>query len=914
MLLAQKSTIPLFLQKFTLYKMINKYSILFLFFWLLAGGAWAQTGTVKGRVLDEKTGESIPGVTVQIAKSSIGTATDDKGNFTLNEVALGEQKLLVSFVGYRSYELRIFVSSNKDLILPNIRLAEEGIGLREVEVFASFVDEKRQPPTPVSTITAIDIEEKMGAQEFPEILKSTPGVFVNTGGGNFGDASVRVRGFASENTAVMINGVPVNDMENGRVFWSNWGGMNDVTYNKQVQRGLGASKLAVSSVGGTINILTKPSEFRKGVKLTYGRANRAWENFVMVSASTGLMENGWAVTALASSRWGDGFREGTGTEAYSYFLTVSKNIGKRHQIMFTGFGAPQRTDRGSNATELTFQTVGRRTYNPGWGFITDDNGKVSRLNAFQNRYHKPMFMLNHYFDINEKMTLSTGVYYSNGQGGGTNIGRGPGTVNPIAVNLGSGTSSEFFQINWDGLREQNLNNPRTIYAPDGSIVTQGNESRYILQEARNDHDWLGGISTLNVDFNENFSATFGVDYRWYRGYHYRLATDLLGGDFFIDRNRNSPINGLRNRANPFGIVRQGERMDYDYNGTVQWAGAFAQLEYSLKNVDLFLTTNYVNSSFQRNGRFLNDDFVDSSLGKSDLFTFNNYTVKAGLNYKITGRHNVFFNSGLFTRAPFFRDAFVDNRYSNDIRGNLNSETIRSLELGYGYRSPRFAANVNLYRTNWEDQAFTELVFTTPNSDFAGDILWARLSDVDALHMGVEVDWTAKLTQTLSMTGMLSIGDWRWANDAQALILTDPGLEPVTDNQPIYIGNLKVGGVAQTTMALGMRYNSPKFWYVGAGANYYDNIYADYNPQDRLNRSDFFRQVQKLPAAFTLDIYGGKSWKFGGTRLQLRGNINNLLDNQFIIDSRQRNDLDPLASPFVQYFLGRTYYVSATISI
>ena len=894
---------------------------------------YGQTGAITGSIIDAKSGETLPGVSVLIQGTDIGGVTNLEGGFTINNVPTGTVVVSFNFLGYIKKDQTVTVKEGGTVNLSTVSLKEDAIGLEEVEILASFVDEGRQPPTPISTITAAEIEEKMGAQEFPEILKSTPGVFVNTGGGSFGDASVRIRGFASENSAVLINGIPVNDMETGRVFWSNWGGMSDVTYNKQVQRGLGATKLAVSSVGGTLNIITKPTEFRKGIRLSYASANRSWQNMFMLSASTGLMKGGWAFTVLGSTRFGDGFREGTSTEAYSYFLAASKTLNDRHQLVLTAFGAPQITNRGVDATELSYETVGRKTYNPAWGLKGGEE-----LNAFQNRYHKPKFFLNHYFDINEKATLSSSIYYYFGRGGGTSIGRGPGTGNPIPFNLGPGAPDSLQQINWDRLVDENQNNFRTLRDTEGNVVAQGNLSRYIIQEARNDHNWMGALTTLNIDFDEKTSGTFGIDYRWYRGFHYREVVDLLGGDFYVDLNRNSPLTtfsgsdpnaGLygaqRNRLNPYGVAREGDRIDYDYNGTVTWGGLFAQVEREIGNVDVFLTGNFVRSTFQRNGRFLPDDFVENSLGESELYVFNNFTVKAGANYKITGRHNVFFNSGYFTRAPFFRDAFVDNRYSNEVRGDLVSEEVYSFELGYGYRSPRFAANVNLYSTNWNNQAFTTGFLTPVNTVITtnegnqiqtnGDFLQFRLSNVDAIHQGVEVDFTSKLTNTLSLKGMVSVGDWRWANNPNAIVFTDPGFIEISDQQTIYTQDLRVGGVPQTTVALGPKYRSPKFWYAGLSANYYDNMYADYNPQDRLIPGEFFTQVQRLPEAFTLDVYAGKSWKFGkDLRLKIKGSINNLLDNQFIIDSRQRTDLDPNASPFVQFYFGRTYYVSAAVSL
>ncbi len=904
--------------------MRKTYLIILLISLLSTSYAQENTGAIQGKVLNQTDGEPLTGVSIQVQGSSQGAVTDIQGNFQISNLNSGLQTLIFSFVGYRRYTTTVQVIAGRTSNLGNVSLEEDNIGLDEIEVFANIVDAKRQAPTPISTITAQEIEERLGAQEFPEILKSTPGVFVNTVGGSFGDAQVRIRGFGSENTAVLINGIPVNDMENGRVFWSNWGGLNDVTRNQQVQRGLGVTKLAVSAVGGTINIITKPTEQRKGVRLTYSRANRSWEDRVMLTASTGLMKGDWAVTVSGSTRQGDGFREGTDVNAWAYFVSAYKGIGKNHQLVFTAFGAPQTTSRGRSATLEVYNLVGDKRFNPSWGTL---NGEF--LTSNENNYHKPKMMLNHYWDIKDNITLSTSVYYSLGRGGGTSINRTADAeiTQPVRSFFDPQLEDPSeYQVPWDEMVAENQANFVSLLRqnPETGILepVEGARSNYIIQESRNDHNWFGALSTLNADISEDFSITAGLDYRWYRGFHYQTLDNLLGGDFWIDKERFNlqPFNNLLEPRNT--PKREGDRIGYDYDGTVIWGGAFLQGEYTIKNVDLFLTGNFVRSSFQREGNFLHEEFLETSLGESETFTFNNFTVKAGANYRITGRHNVFANAGFFTRAPFFRDAFVDNRVSNIVRGDLDDEEIFSLEGGYGYRSARLAVNINLYRTSWQNRAYTVGFFSETYNDFVN----FRMSDVGAIHQGIEIDFTAKLTTTLTLEGMASIGDWTWDGNANAIVLSDPGLQvldnTVTDNpsdvdpQTVFIDGLEVGGAAQTLSALTLKYRNPKFWYVGASGNYYDRLYQDFNPETRTSEEAFFNRVEKLPSAFTFDVWGGKSWKFGDVILYLRASINNITDNQFIIDSNQRTptQLSPDPSPFVQYYFGRTYYLSATINI
>jgi iron complex outermembrane recepter protein len=907
-----------------------KRALIFLVAALFSMSAHSQ-GKITGVVKDSSNKNAVPYTKILLVEANIIKSTDLEGRFTISAPA-GTYKMKVSFgVGYIDKDLTVTIKNGETTKLGDIYLRPDVIGLEEIAVFADFVDEQSQLPTPVTNISAEDFEQKLGAQEFPEMMKSVPGVFVSTVGGSFGDASVRVRGFGSENTAVLINGIPVNDMESGQVFWSNWGGMNDVTRNQQIQRGLGATKLAVNSVGGTINILTKPTDYKKGVKLSYSSSNRSYSDMLMLSMSTGQMKNGWAVTALGSTRQGFGWREGTKANAYSYFLTVSKEINQKHLIMFTGFGAPQESWGGRQATLRSYDLVRdstgakNRTYNPAWGYQKyGQNGDSIIRSAAINRYHKPVFMLNHNFYVNSKTTLTTGLYYSFGKGGGTTINRTNNTIVPVPFNLLPGAGDSTYQVQWDYMINENLNNLDTIANVDGLGKEEeiiGKRSKYVQLESRNDHSWFGAITTLNHKFTDLTNVTFGLDYRWYRGYHYQVVEDLMGGDFWVDRER---FNSLpdNNLLEPNNISRVGDTVGYNYNGNVTTVGAFSQVQHTIKNIDLFATFSYSNTQYYRNGLFLHAEFVESSLGYSAVQSFDNYTAKAGANYRINGRHNVFLNAGKFTRAPFFRNAFIDNRISNIYREGISNEDFFSIEGGYGYRSPKVSANLNVYSTQWNNRSY---VVGFPSEVYSGDFVNYVMNNVNALHQGIELDGKFNVINNLSLTAMLSIGDWRYNGNADAIVLRDPGLNVLTnpdsglptteDPVSVYIDDLKVGGVAQTTGAIGFHYRGKKYWYVGGSANYFDNMYADFNPETKTSPEPFFNQVERLPWAYTMDIYAGKSWKVKNYFIQLKANINNLFNNQFIVDSNQRNATitDPEPSPFVQFYFGRTYFLGLSVS-
>ncbi len=405
----------------------------------------------------------------------------------------------------------------------------EAIKLSDVTVTASL-GISRRTPVAMSNITPQLIEEKLGAQEFPEILKTTPGVFATKGPGGFGDSKINMRGFQSANVAVMVNGVPMNDMEWGGVYWSNWAGLPDVTSMMQTQRGLGASKVSAPSVGGSINIVTKSIDAKRGGSASYSLGNDGF-NKVVFDVSTGLSESGWAMTLLLGKTWGDGYVQGADFEGYNYFLNVAKKINDSHQISLSAFGAPQQHYQRSRYDGLTvvgWQQVQKYMgddspykYNPTYGFGLNGERKSSSYNV----YHKPQISLNHLWQINEKSSLSTALY--------TSIGRGYGY---------SGQNNSAFSGHWYGANNGSLS--MTYRNPDGTFaydqiyaVNEASEegSMLVMSKSKNYHNWYGLLSTYSTNINDRIDVYGGIDTRYYKGVHTNELTDLYGGDYYFDR-------------------------------------------------------------------------------------------------------------------------------------------------------------------------------------------------------------------------------------------------------------------------------------------------------------------------------------------------------------------------------------------
>lgn len=389
----------------------------FIVLWLAQAVAFAAGATLncKGTVVDEE-GEPVIGAGIVITNGRALATTDIDGRFDV-KVPVGTPTLTISYVGYEP----AVVAAKADM--GTIRLNPSNETLRDVVVTQSLA-RTRQTPVALSQVNKAEIDVKLGTQELPEILNTTPGVWATKDGGGFGDAKINMRGFQSANVAVMVNGIPVNDMEGGWVYWSNWAGLGDVASNIQTQRGLGAAVLSAPSLGGTINITTQSLDAEKGGRVWYGMGNDGLNDYG-IKLSTGLMKNGWAVTVLGSHKWGDGYIQGTDFKAYNYFVNVSKRINDRHQLSLTAFGAPQtHNKRGNkdglsiiNYQEYAHDWMGSESmykYNATFGY--DRHGKVRSSN--RNTYHKPQISLAHIWQIDKKSSLSTTVYVSLAKGGG----------------------------------------------------------------------------------------------------------------------------------------------------------------------------------------------------------------------------------------------------------------------------------------------------------------------------------------------------------------------------------------------------------------------------------------------------------------------------------------------------------------
>lgn len=843
-------------------KLLTLFALIFSVF----ASANAQTGTISGKAVDEETLEPLIGANVIVKGTTKGSVTNLDGEFKITDVEPGNRTIEISFIGYQTKEMTVEVNAGEETQVGELKLPVDAVGLQEIVVLSSVAID-RKTPVAVSTIKSDYIVEKASNQEFPELLKATPGVYATKQGGGYGDSRINLRGFESENVAVLINGVPVNDMENGRVYWSNWAGLVDVTRSMQVQRGLGASKVAVPSIGGTINIITRSTDMEQGGYVYYGTGNNNYSKGAF-SYSSGLSENGWAFSAQGAKITGDGWADGLAFDAYNYFFNVSKIINDEHTLSLTGFGAPQwhgQRQTRLNILEFRDSPRGRRT-NVDYGIL---NGET--VSFEDNFYHKPQFSLNHYWTIDDKSELSTALYASIGTGGGG----GTATVGDFRGVFGTGenairTGGTYSPVDLDAITDINAAN-------------QTGQSLAYLRASRNDHEWYGILSTYTNRITSNIDLLAGIDLRSYKGIHFQEVTNLLGGEYAVD---NNDIN------NPIRRVGVGDKISYYNDGLVNWYGGFLQGEYSENDLSAFATLSFSNTSYKRVDYF---QYVPGNQ-ETDWQNFFGYQVKAGANYNLTKNHNVFANVGYFEKAPDFDAVFLN--FENTINENAENQKITSYELGYGYRSTNLNVKVNLYRTRWMDRTFTRTFF-----DDEGNIFFANILGVNALHQGIELEGRYALLKNLEITGMVSIGDWTWEDNVNGVTVFDENQDSVATISTLFIEGLKVGDAAQTTAALGINFRPIPDIKIGMDYNYYDNLFADYDPVNRTGEDDLGIQAWEVPAYGLLDLNIVFDFQIGELKSSVFANVNNVFDEVYISDARDATRLQDVQ---VYYGIGRTW--------
>lgn len=905
---------------------------------------WAQeTSQVRGTVIDSKSNKPLQDITAVLQSSNLTVTTNAQGTFLFENVAAGNQVVVVSSAGYARKTFNIDVVKGQSVDLGNIMLEEDITSEQELSLI---------------TITENDLgDDNSGSENTAGLLQASRDTYQQTAAFNWGLARFRIRGLDNEYGVTMINGVVMNKIYDGRPQWSNWGGLNDATRNQEFTMGSAPSDYTFGSILGTQEINTRASIYRPGTRVSFSGTNTNYSWRTMATHASGLDKDGFAYVLSASRRWAqEGYFEGTDYSANSFFASVEKRFGDNHSINFTSIYAENSRGKNSPNTKEMSDLAGIK-YNSYWGW---QNGE--KRNSRDKDIEEPLFMLSHYWHINEKMTLHTNVAYQFGKIGNSRIDYqdasnpdpsyyknlpsfyssqflndggmqepipahvyNPGGVgglyigdNKLNRRLAEMTAADFLanrQMDWDGMYAANTT---AVIDENGNIVGRTpSKSRYAHYEDRTDDKTWTANTIFNGQITDNATINAGATFRKLKSHNFQRMLDLLGGTHFEDIDSFYTGNTAQSDLNnPNRIIGVGDTYGYNYNLLADNYDAFAQAKFTYNKADFYVGANYSRSEYQREGLYRNGIYANNSYGKSEKAVFDNIGGKGGFTYKFTGRHMLAFNGFYSTKAPTLRNTFPNARINNTIVNNIESEKIFSGDLSYIIRAPRFKARLTGFFSRINDATETSFFFAegVMESIEEGDDMNAFVAEtvtgINKQHIGLEFGAEYNVTSTIKAMASASFAQYTYTNNphvsinndglAADLITISPGTVQgsVTSFGKAYLKDYKLAGMPQHAASIGVEYRDPKFWWVGANGNYLGGNYMDVSALMRTDnflrdpetghqfieatdaRARELLRQEKFDGFFLVNLTGGKSWKIGNNTFGVFASINNLFNTTY----------------------------------
>lgn len=890
---------------------------LIIFFFIPIPFAFAQQETgISGKVMDSKTKQPVSYVVVSIQNTNLMQLTTVDGKFRFDSVSQGNQLVLFHSQGYNDALFSVEIIAGQILDLDTILLEE---------------DQTSEQQTGLIALSESDLsDDNSGSESTSGLLQSSKDAFQQAAAFNWGQARFRIRGLDSEHSTMMINGVSMNKLYDGRPQWGDWGGLNDALRNQEFSVGTAPSDYTFGGILGTQEINTRASIYRPGTRISFSGTNTNYSWRMMGTYASGMNAQGWAFVVSAGKRWAqEGYFEGTNYDANSAFISVEKKVNDNHSLNFTAFYTPNSRGKNSpNTTEVTQLT--NEKYNSYWGF-QDGKRRNSRIKTIE----EPILMLNHFFKINDKTTLNSSLMYQFGKIGSSNIdyqnanspdptyyrklpsyysshyesddGEFSGEFTPDLENAEK-SKVQFLanqQIDWNAMYQANQN---PILDANGIISGyEPTKSKYVLYEDRTDDKTIVATSTFHTQLTENTSLTTGASFKNLKSHNYQKVLDLLGGAYFEDidafYNGNQAQSDLNN---PNRQVVVDDAYGYNYNYVANTLDAFTQFKFSYNKVDFYLAQSFLSTNYQREGLYKNGIYETNSFGKSEKAQFENFGFKGGLTYKISGKQLLIFNGAHVTKAPTIRNTFSNSRLNNKIVENLESENISSLDASYSYRSPRFKARLTAFYTLTKNATQTSFFYAEGIFDDGAGynntsaFVSQTLTHLNKRNPGAELSLEYQINSTLKTTFSAAFGEYTYDSNPNVMVTNDAeasieNTNPVFDFGTAALKNYKQPGAPHQAYSLGIEYRDPKFWWIGVNINYLANSYIDVSPIARTGqffinpasgfsfpeateeRAKELLEQEKFAPITLLNIVGGKSWRIYGKYAGLFASVNNALN-------------------------------------
>ena len=861
---------------------------------LVALPALAQRTGVRGSVVDAKTGLPVVGATVMLDEQGISVTSGPNGDFSISDAVAGNDRLLVLSYGYKDWMQDVIISANVVENVGTIKLVGIADGSNDADDFI---------------VSESQIEDEEGnSQSIATLSGANDNIFYQAASYDFSLMRFRVRGYDSEYTQTMINGIVFNDPARGRFNYSMMGGMNQAFKNKSIGMGLEATSYGFGDVGGTNNIVTFAKDYAPGTRASVAYTNSNYYLRGMLTHATGLRKNGWALTMSAVARYSnEGIVPGSFYNSWGYFISAQKVFNPQHSLSITTFGAPTKRAANTATFQEAYDLTGDNLYNPSWGWQEGEKRNAKVVESFD-----PTAIVNWIWTPKAGVTLNTGVavrksFYSSSALNWYNAADPrPDYYRYLPSYFDDDdtkalytekwrTDDSFRQIDWAGLYQINyLNNLQA----DETGVSKG--ATYIIEKRHSNQLNTMFNSVLNARLNDYMTLQAGVGANWSRSSYYKTIKDLLGGrywtdtDQFSERDYPNDKQMLQNDMNhPNRKVLVDDRFGYDYDVNSFSANAWIQNMINLPRWDINYGVAISYTQFQRDGHMRNGRAPENSYGKGVRHEFDNAGVKAGATYKIDGRNNITAHAYYGTKAPQFDQAYVSPRIKDDAITGLASERILSGDLSYNFNYRRFMGSITGFWTDMYNQTERTSFYDDQFSTFMNYVL----TGVKKTYKGVEVGMAYRITPSITLSGAATFSRYQYKNRPTGTRSYENGQAPDT-TQVVYLKNFYVGGTPQQAYSLTLKWSAPKMWFFEVNGVYMADSYVDLSPirheampnlykvcetEEELHAkvAEITRQ-ERLKDNFVLNLSIGKLIYLNRTAsLNINLNLDNVLNNRNI---------------------------------
>ena len=889
---------------------------LLLFVLLLSSIAWpalAQSeGNVTGKVVTRVGRNAIQGakITLKTIPERVATTTAD-GSFEFTGVSYGVYNATIEAADYIFAEINVRV---------DVPLRDIGVVTLSPETVVIDLDD--------AMFTEFDMENESGSMSTPGTLSASRDPFDNVSGYKFSSMRFRTRGYDSGLQNVYMNGIRLNDALTGYSPWSIWSGLNEATRNQEAVGGLNTiSNFGLGGVNGVTNIDSRASMLRQGLRGSVVTADAQYRLRLMLTYSSGMLDNGWAYAFSASARLGNNDHiDGVYYNAYGYYAAVEKQFNNRHRLSFTVLGVP--TERGAQmaATDEVYRMVDNKLYNPNWGW---QDGKMR--NSRVRKYHEPLAILNYNFDINDRTKLSVAASYRFGENGYSALdwydARDPkpdyhrnlpsyyyyrgemGRYNELWEQWTN--HKDTWQINWDEMYDVNRNSTEQWYDKNGQAIGTG-RAKYIVSERHTDQRDFNINAHITHDFKKYGRLNAGITGRVNRTEYYTSVKDLLGGDYWLNVDNfvqrdfgwdwTKMPNDLSRDDNM--IVKKGDKYGYDYYAHVRDYDLWGIYEMNYGMWDGYVGGQVGYNTFWREGLYQKALFPDNSLGDSEKAEFFTYTAKLGVGYRPSGMHHVNFNAIVMEEAPYFQNAFISPRTRNTLMDGLTTTKTYGADLNYTLRSPWITFRVTGYYTLLKDMSklisfYDDTASQSSESTSTGAFTNLAMTGIDQQHYGLEFGFRMPLSPGLTLSGALNFGDYTYVSEPTFTQTIDSRDVLIYEGEKIKWKGYRVESTPQLAANIGLNYRTENYWYFGVDFNYFDYMYLSMNPLARANvlygvvpedTLNEIRQQEKFHPALIMNLNVGKSWYINrkyqvGFSLEIKNVLGSIIDHPLFTDIR-----------------------------